>query len=245
MHKRLWWLCFLAFAMLAGCGGSDYGHSRSANYAPTSSYGGSAGAPGYAADKSGGAPESLPSLPPAASVEAQSSGGAHAEAGPVPPPTERPGLGTEWGETRESHVRDVTFFRADPERPFAMATLFYNDRSGVEALAAYHSDHSPFFHEFAARGGAITVSIRDGSGEALDAVRVGDRTYVMGQAGDRYAIVLTNHTRHRFEAVATVDGLDVINGRQGTLSNRGYVLMPYATLQIDGFRQSTDAVAAF
>jgi hypothetical protein len=79
----------------------------------------------------------------------------------------------------------------------------------------------------------------------LDALRVAERTYVVGESGERYSVVLTNHTEHRFEAVATVDGLDVVNGHTGDLSNRGYVLSPYATLEIDGFRQSQDAVAAF
>ena len=43
----------------------------------------------------------------------------------------------------------------------------------------------------------------------------------------------------------TVDGLDVINGKPGTTESRGYVLLPFATLEIEGFRQSTSAVAAF
>ena len=38
---------------------------------------------------------------------------------------------------------------------------------------------------------------------------------------------------------------NVINGKTGSMSNRGYILMPFATLEIDGFRQSQDAVAAF
>ncbi|WP_394826698.1 hypothetical protein [Pendulispora albinea] len=156
----------------------------------------------------------------------------------------RPGLGTEWGETRSSYVRDVRFVRADRDRPFAVATMNYNDRRGVDALAAHVAGRAPI-RDFVAGGGAITVSIRDENGEPLDAVKLGDRTLVIGHPGDRYSIVLMNHTDHRFEAVATVDGLDVINGRPGTLENRGYVLMPFATLTIDGFRQSHDVVAAF
>ena len=89
------------------------------------------------------------------------------------------------------------------------------------------------------------MSIRDGSGDALEAVRTGDRTYVIGEEGQRYSIVLVNHTGRRFEAVATVDGLDVLDGEAGSLASRGYVLMPFATLEIDGFRQSRDVVAAF
>jgi hypothetical protein len=164
---------------------------------------------------------------------------------PAPEPARRPGLGTEWGESRSSRVHDVTFVRAESDRPFAVAALHYNDRAGVVALTAYHADRTPHVRDVSAAGGAITVSIRDGNGEALEAAHVGDRTYVMGTIGARYTITLTNHTGHRFESVATVDGLDVINGQAGSPSNRGYVLMPFATLEIDGFRQSQDAVAAF
>ena len=74
---------------------------------------------------------------------------------------------------------------------------------------------------------------------------VGISTYVIGHEGERYSIVIENHTPRSFEAVATVDGLDVMNGKPGSFDNRGYVLMPWANLEIDGFRQSTDAVAAF
>jgi len=159
-------------------------------------------------------------------------------------PSARPGLGTEWGETRSSYVRDVRFTRSQGDRPFAMATMNYNDRRGVEALAAHVANRTSG-RDFVAGGGAITVEIHDENGEPLEAVKLGERTLVVGHPGDRYSIVLMNHTDHRFEAVATVDGLDVINGRPGTLQNRGYVLMPFASLTIDGFRQSQDAVAAF
>jgi hypothetical protein len=142
-------------------------------------------------------------------------------------------------------VHDVSFARADADRPFAMAQLFYNDRQGVEAQARFHARTTERRRELTTAGGAISVAIHDGSGDPLEAVHVGDRSYVVGEAGQRYTLVITNHTAHRFEAVASVDGLDVINGRQGTLQNRGYVLMPFATLEIDGFRQSQDAVAAF
>jgi len=160
-----------------------------------------------------------------------------------PSPQNRPGLGTEWGETRESHITEVSFLREDPSRPFAQAQLYYNDWAGVQALASFHG--GPRFRSYGAAGGAITVSIRGAGGEALDAMNVGDRTYVIGQQGERYSIVIENHSPRSFEAVATVDGLDVMNGQTGSYDNRGYVLGPYANLTIDGFRQSEDAVAAF
>ena len=123
--------------------------------------------------------------------------------------------------------------------------MFYDDRAGVDALARLHGGSFAAPRAYSARGGDITVVLLDGDGRPLDAMRVGDRTYIVGEAGERYSVVLTNHTAHRFEAVATVDGLDVVNGHPGDFSNRGYVLSPFATLEIDGFRRSEDAVAAF
>jgi hypothetical protein len=167
------------------------------------------------------------------------------ETGEVPKSStaERPGLGTEWGETRDSPITEVSFFRAEPQRPFAVARVFYNDREGVEAQAGYRG--ASRFYDVPAARGAITFSLRGGDGDPLEAVSAGGRVYVVGQEGQRYSIVIENHTPARFEAVATVDGLDVISGRIGSFANRGYILAPWSSLEIDGFRQSRDDVAAF
>ncbi len=241
MHRVLIWCCLVLF-LLSGCGGS----SSSLN--PQSPSGGAVDAKSASSSAPATDMSLQPPAPPEAAAPASASGGASdslARLEPSPAPTERPGLGTEWGETRSSQVEDVTFDRADDDHPFAIAALHYNDLSGVAQLAAFHDAKSHSFREVPTGNGAISVSIIGENGETLEAVHMGDRTYVIGRAGERYSIQLTNHTRHRFESVATVDGLDVMNGRSGNLSNRGYVLMPHATLTIDGFRQSHDAVAAF
>jgi hypothetical protein len=237
--------------MLAGCGGgameNDPARSPSGGWGGTTTTA-SSDAKGGPAQPSSAPPADAAGMsppPPPATVEAESSGSSSSHwTTPEPAPQNRPGLGTEWGESRDSRIREVSFFRNDPDRPFASASLFYNDRQGVEALAAWHGG-TPHFHDISAVNGAITVSVRDAWGEPLDALHVGDRTYVVGQEGERYSIVIANHTSRRFEAVATVDGLDVINGKTGSFGNRGYVLMPRATLEIDGFRQSEEQVAAF
>jgi hypothetical protein len=245
----------LAVAMVGCAGGGG-----SAPVARTPGWGGNTGTATPTSEPSGaGASDSTladaPPPPPAASspsspassegasAQRSSSSGSHWQT-PQPAPHDRPGLGTEWGESRESHIREVSFFRSDDEGPFATASLFYNDRQGVEALAAWHGG-TPRFHDISAVRGAITVSLRDAWGTPLDAMHVGDRTYVVGQQGERYSIVIANHTPRRFEAVATVDGLDVISGQVGAFGNRGYVLMPHASLEIDGFRKSEEEVAAF
>jgi hypothetical protein len=202
------------------------------------------------------APVVVAAPPPPASPAFGGSGGSSSwvEPAPAPPPrsaraepapSERPGLGTEWGETRLSRIHDVDFERADYTHPFAVATLHYNDRRGVEAMAAYHSWRGPRLREEPVVGGAITVSVRDENSEPLEAIHLANRTYVIGEQGQRYALVIQNHSSHRVEAVATVDGLDVMNGHAGSVENRGYVVDPYQTITIDGFRQSQAEVAAF
>jgi hypothetical protein len=247
---KKFWLFLSLLLVLAGCGGASNSPpaAKSADGAPRAQgFGG--GAPGDAQPSStstspaspgfGGFPQAGQPAPPPAEAKSEESSRASRE----PSPESRPGLGTEWGETRNSRVHDVTFVR-DSSRPFAIATMNYNDRSGVQAMmnAKGVRDTS---RNISTGGGAISISLKDANGNSLEAVRVADKTLVIGQAGQRYSIVLTNHTGHRFESVVTVDGLDVINGKPGTAENRGYVLLPFATLEIEGFRQSANAVAAF
>jgi hypothetical protein len=255
--KKIWLVLGLMLA-LTGCGAAapkaDTRTATPANGFPaaeeSSGFGGaSADAPSAPpSDRSFSKSEAAPSPPPPAPSQPGATASTSApprrsESSREPAPESRPGLGTEWGETRTSRVHDVSFAR-DSSRPFAFATLNYNDRRGVDAMANMQATRE-VRRDAALGNGAVTIAIKDASGNPLEAVRVADRTLVVGQAGQRYSIVLTNHTNHRFESVVTVDGLDVINGKSGSLENRGYVLLPFATLEIEGFRQSNAAVAAF
>ena len=56
---------------------------------------------------------------------------------------------------------------------------------------------------------------------------------------------MRNATTARFEIVASVDGLDVIDGKPADPNRRGYIVDPHDTLVIDGFRTSDANVAAF
>ncbi|HEU5061100.1 MAG TPA: hypothetical protein VFU21_31430, partial [Kofleriaceae bacterium] len=73
----------------------------------------------------------------------------------------------------------------------------------------------------------------------------GGRVLVVGRDGARYQIVIENRSGGRYEVVASVDGLDVIDGKHASPGKRGYILSPNSTLTIDGFRTSDDSVAAF
>jgi hypothetical protein len=160
-------------------------------------------------------------------------------------PQDRPGLGTKWGETRTSRVEFSDFVRANPTRPVATASIYYNDAVGIRAMAGAVSPRATWSR---ARGNGqnfVSVGLANSSGRFLPGLIVGDRWFVVGEEGQRYSIVVRNNTSERLEIVASVDGLDVMDGRPASFSKRGYLMPPHSRRVIDGFRQSTDAVAAF
>ena len=90
-----------------------------------------------------------------------------------------------------------------------------------------------------------SFDIIDESGFPLTAYQHRGRIYVLGTAGQRYTLRVTNPTPRRIEAVVSVDGLDVIDGEPADMRKRGYVVPPHGELRVDGFRVSTAHVAAF
>jgi hypothetical protein len=89
------------------------------------------------------------------------------------------------------------------------------------------------------------VQVLRGDGEALPTYAQRERFYVLGNAGERYVIRITNPTPRRIEAVVSVDGLDAIDGESGDLRKRGYVVPAYGETRIEGFRTSQADVATF
>jgi hypothetical protein len=89
------------------------------------------------------------------------------------------------------------------------------------------------------------VQIMRENGETLPTYSLRDRYYVQGNANERYLIRITNPTSRRIEAVVSVDGLDVIDGENGDLRKRGYVVPAYGETRIEGFRTSQADVATF
>lgn len=157
---------------------------------------------------------------------------------------ERPGLGTEWGETRDSRVSSAPFERENDDTPLSATSFFYNDEAGVRAMLGSGYWDRRTDGVSAARG-ALTIRVVDDSGAPLPTFSAGGRSYVVGHDGARYSIRVENRTGARFEAVATVDGLDVIDGQPGSFEKRGYLVQPWSTVEIDGFRRSEEQVAAF
>jgi hypothetical protein len=71
------------------------------------------------------------------------------------------------------------------------------------------------------------------------------KLFIEAKKGSEYSIEIKNNTWQRILAVASVDGLDVLNGKTAREDANGYVINGYGTLKIDGFRVSNEKVAKF
>lgn len=69
--------------------------------------------------------------------------------------------------------------------------------------------------------------------------------WVAGDDGQPYTLRLSNLTGTRVLVVLSVDGVNVVTGETADPAQSGYVLAPYATAEIDGWRKSMHEVAAF
>jgi hypothetical protein len=231
-------------AALAGCASAEMASPRSVGYAPDAPVVAPAPAASYAPMEEAPAAPRAEAGTASAPVREQSWRDAKKADKAMEPErrADRPGLGTEWGETRVSSISRVSFERADPSSPFTALALNYNDQQGANAMASASRES---VGSFDMASGLVTVALRDEHGRFFRGFVSGQRDYVIGEAGRRYTIVLHNNTDHRLEAVLSVDGLDVMDGKAASFGKRGYILDPRGDLEVDGFRQSTDTVAAF
>ena len=160
------------------------------------------------------------------------------------PAQERPGLATSWGKSVKSPLGDLRFTRAS-SGPVGVDAIFYNNREGLEAMDAMDIKVDAMQ---TAAGGIIEWGIKGGIG-FLPAYKSwtsgGYRRFAQGAHGGSYSIVIKNRCKSRVQVVASVDGLDVLDGKPASVKRPGYVIDPGQTLEIKGFRTSYDAVAAF
>lgn len=75
--------------------------------------------------------------------------------------------------------------------------------------------------------------------------RHGGDAFIAGQPGNRYALRLTNRSRERVMVVLSVDGVNAITGDTATVSQDGYVLNPWETYDVIGWRKTNADAAAF
>jgi hypothetical protein len=90
----------------------------------------------------------------------------------------------------------------------------------------------------------VDVIDRD-TGQWLAETRARGRTWVAGTPGHRYSVRLTNTTSERVLVVLSVDGVNAVSGETANPAQTGYVLAPWQSTEINGWRKSLDDVAQF
>jgi hypothetical protein len=132
-------------------------------------------------------------------------------------------------------------FERNEARPAAMIELHYNDRPGARRMLP----NGNWGRAEAYALGGVLLRIVNGAGSTFPALTNGSRVIGVGTPGERYALQIDNPTGNRLEVVASVDGLDVLDGEDASLDKRGYLVGAYSSVTIDGFRRSDAEVAAF
>ena len=83
------------------------------------------------------------------------------------------------------------------------------------------------------------------TGAAVPAYSHEGRLYVAGRPGDRYAVQVQNRIGERILAVVSVDGVNAVSGETAGPQQSGYVLAPFQSYDVGGWRKSTSEIAAF
>ena len=83
------------------------------------------------------------------------------------------------------------------------------------------------------------------SGDTLPLYRHQGKSFVAGVPGGRYALRLSNRSSTRVLVVLSVDGVNVVSGETAGWNQTGYVIEPWQTHDITGWRKSYTAIAAF
>jgi hypothetical protein len=95
-------------------------------------------------------------------------------------------------------------------------------------------------------GNLIDVQVVDkNTGRTLPLYSRQGKSWVAGMPGERYSIRLVNRTGSRVLGVLSVDGVNAITGDTAATSQSGYVLDPYQSAEIAGWRKSNSEVARF
>ena len=90
----------------------------------------------------------------------------------------------------------------------------------------------------------LSVVDRD-TGSTLQTYTQHGRRYVPGEPGHRYSLRLSNHTSQRVMVVLSVDGVNTVTGQTADTDQAGYVLDPWQTTEIAGWRKSYSDIAQF
>ena len=93
----------------------------------------------------------------------------------------------------------------------------------------------------------VSVAVQNRQAPLYQTSAKPDRWYIEAREGAKYEVTVHNTSGERLAFVIAVDGLNAINGTRSSLSSSEpmYVLGPYQTTTIKGWRRSLNKVARF
>ncbi len=95
-------------------------------------------------------------------------------------------------------------------------------------------------------GSLLDLAIVDrDTGATLPTYADRGKLYVAGTPGHRYSVRLSNRSGGRVLAVLSVDGINAVSGETASPDQTGYVLDPWASTEISGWRKNLDEIAQF
>jgi hypothetical protein len=116
----------------------------------------------------------------------------------------------------------------------------------LAALAAASAATLVFAPAAFALGSLVDVQVVDrGQSEVLPVYSYRGASWIAGAPGSRYAVRLSNRTGGRVLVVLSVDGINAVSGQTAAVGQTGYVLGPYQSTEITGWRKSLTEAAAF
>lgn len=181
--------------------------------------------PAPSAERSVGYAPATPPMPPASSVRTKV--------------VERPGLGTGLGRKLQDASEATTFYTKVQGVPDAVASFHYNDEEGAKLMAEQLGRVGKRSGSFEIVPNRLRVSLTSGwrgSGGAFPRYEAGGKAFVIGQPGQTYAIRLENVSKEALMAVVSVDGLDVLTGKQASVKAPGYVIGAGKVAIIEGIK---------
>ncbi len=90
----------------------------------------------------------------------------------------------------------------------------------------------------------LAVVDRD-NGQLLPQYPSRSQAWIAGIPGHRYAVRMTNTSNQRVLVVLSVDGVNAVSGEDADPTQAGYVLGPWQSTEITGWRKSMEDVAQF
>jgi hypothetical protein len=82
-------------------------------------------------------------------------------------------------------------------------------------------------------------------GKPITKYRHEQNLYIEGRPGSEFIIRIKNNTARRILAIISVDGLSVMDGKEASYESGGYVIDPFDSLKIPGWRLDDESVAKF